>query len=88
MELILIISLVASLIANGILIYRGITLIRELETLESQYNNLIESYEETTTEMLEQMKSLDLNGSFEADDEVGAVFTQLKDLIESYKELR
>ena len=88
MELILIISLVASLIANGILIYRGITLIKELETLESQYNNLIESYEETTTEMLEQMKSLDLNGSFEADDEVGAVFTQLKDLIESYKELR
>lgn len=88
MELILIISLVASLIVNGILIYRGITLIRELETLESQYNNLIESYEETTTEMLEQMKSLDLNGSFEADDEVGAVFTQLKDLIESYKELR
>lgn len=88
MELILIISLVVSLIANGILIYRGITLIRELETIETQYNNLIDTYEETTTEMLEQMKSLDLNGSFEADDEVGAVFTQLKDLIESYKELR
>ena len=88
MELILIISLVVSLIANGILIYRGVSLIRELETMENQYNSIVNEYEFTTTEMLEKMKELDLNGSFESDDEVGQVFTQLKDLIESYKELR
>ena len=88
MELILIISLVVSLIANGILIYRGVSLIRELETMENQYNSIVNEYEFTTTEMLERMKELDLNGSFESDDEVGQVFTQLKDLIESYKELR
>jgi hypothetical protein len=31
------------------------------------------------------MRELDLNGSFESDDEVGAVFTELKDTIETYK---
>jgi hypothetical protein len=35
--------------------------------------------------MLSELKQIDLNGSFESDDEVGAVFTQLKDTIESYK---
>jgi hypothetical protein len=31
------------------------------------------------------MRELDLNGSFESDDEVGDVFTELKDTIETYK---
>jgi hypothetical protein len=31
------------------------------------------------------MKEIDLNGSFESDDEVGSVFTQLKDIVETYK---
>jgi hypothetical protein len=39
----------------------------------------------TLENMLGELKQIDLNGSFESDDEVGAVFTQLKDTIESYK---
>jgi hypothetical protein len=35
--------------------------------------------------MLERMREIDLNGSFESDDEVGSVFTQLKDIVETYK---
>jgi hypothetical protein len=35
--------------------------------------------------MLDEMRALDIKGSFEADDEVGAVFTELKNLIEKYK---
>jgi hypothetical protein len=35
--------------------------------------------------MLTKMREIDLKGSFESDDEVGAVFTQLKDIIETYK---
>ena len=35
--------------------------------------------------MLEKMKEIDLNGSFESDDEVGSVFTQLKEIVETYK---
>jgi len=35
--------------------------------------------------MLDEMREIDLNGSFESDDEVGSTFTQLKELIEIYK---
>jgi predicted metal-dependent peptidase len=35
--------------------------------------------------MLEDMRAIDLRGSFESDDEVGTVFTELKDIIEKYK---
>lgn len=88
MELILYISLFVSLVVNGILIYRGVSLIRELESVETRYNEVVEQYEVTTENMLQEMKSLDLNGSFESDDEVGVVFTQIKDLIQYYKELK
>ena len=36
--------------------------------------------------MLETMREIDIRGSFESDDEVGAVFTELKSLIEYYNE--
>lgn len=35
--------------------------------------------------MLADMKAIDLRGSFEADDEVGSVFTELKGIVEKYK---
>jgi hypothetical protein len=37
--------------------------------------------------MLEQMREIDLKGSFESDDEVGSVFTQLKTIIEIYNNI-
>jgi|TARA_B110000977_G_scaffold100771_1_gene132218 hypothetical protein len=37
--------------------------------------------------MLEEMRQLDLKGSFESDDEVGVVFKELKDVIETYKNI-
>jgi predicted PurR-regulated permease PerM len=69
------------------LIVKGITLVSQNESLR---NILIEYYdreEETKKKlniMLEQMREIDIRGSFESDDEVGAVFTQLKNLIEQY----
>jgi hypothetical protein len=35
--------------------------------------------------MLNTMKSIDSSGAFESDDEVGSIFTQLKETIEYYK---
>jgi predicted DNA-binding ArsR family transcriptional regulator len=35
--------------------------------------------------MLSKMKEIDIRGSFESDDEVGAVFSELKETIETYK---
>ena len=39
----------------------------------------------TLENMLGEMKEIDLKGSFESDDEVGVVFSELKNTIESYK---
>jgi hypothetical protein len=35
--------------------------------------------------MEREMKQIDIRGSFESDDEVGVVFTELKNTIERYK---
>ena len=37
--------------------------------------------------MLQQMKEIDIRGSFEADDEVGGVFNELKSVIETYNNI-
>jgi hypothetical protein len=48
-------------------------------------DNVVEDSQATLEKMLEEMRTLDIKGSFEADDEVGTVFTELKELIEKYK---
>jgi hypothetical protein len=48
-------------------------------------NNIVEESQETLEKMLQEMRTLDIKGSFEADDEVGTVFAELKELIEKYK---
>lgn len=84
----MVIVLPASLIFNVLLLIRGIAFVKQNEQLNDLVNdyNLRESNTLTTLQnMLNEMKEIDLKGSFESDDEVGAVFTQLKDTIESYK---
>ena len=84
----MVILLPASIILNIILLIRGISYVKQNEQLSDiigdydirQDNTLI-----TLENMLSEMKQIDLGGSFESDDEVGVVFTQLKDTIESYK---
>jgi hypothetical protein len=84
----MVIVLPVSIIFNILLLIRGINLVKQNEKLSDmivdydvrQDNTLI-----TLENMLGELKQIDLNGSFESDDEVGAVFTQLKDTIESYK---
>jgi hypothetical protein len=84
----LVIVLPASIILNIILLNRGISYVKQTE----QFTDIIKDYDNrqdntliTLENMLSELKQIDLNGSFESDDEVGAVFTQLKDTIESYK---
>jgi uncharacterized protein YsxB (DUF464 family) len=70
-----------------ILLIRGINLVKQNETLQDvvvENQEEREQTQEVLENMLKQMREIDLRGSFESDDEVGAVFTQLKDLIESY----
>jgi hypothetical protein len=84
----LIILLPASIIFNILLLIRGINFVKQNE----QLIDTIKEYDDRqiTTQikiesMLQKMKEIDIRGSFESDDEVGAVFTELKETIETYK---
>jgi hypothetical protein len=84
----LIVLLPASIIFNTLLLIRGINLVKQNEQLVDTINNYDDRQIDTQIKlesMLTKMRELDLNGSFESDDEVGAVFTELKDIIETYK---
>lgn len=73
---------------NIILFIRGIKLVKDIENLTDsvlQAEEIVEESQETLEKMLEEMRALDIKGSFEADDEVGVVFNELKTLIEKYK---
>jgi hypothetical protein len=84
----MVILLPASIIFNILLLIRGINLVKQNEKLSDviidydarQDNTLI-----TLENILGEMKEIDLKGSFESDDEVGVVFSELKNTIESYK---
>jgi hypothetical protein len=72
------------------LFVRGISLVKRNEMLEDvivQYDLRDDETKKVLELMLQQMKEIDIKGSFEADDEVGAVFTQLKNVIETYNNI-
>jgi predicted PurR-regulated permease PerM len=72
-------------ISNIFFIIRGTQLVRQIETIANDMDNLNELSIGTLENMMKEMKELDINGSFESDDEVGVVFKELKDTIEKYK---
>ena len=84
----LIILLPTSIIINILLLIRGINLVKQNEELMDvirDYDNRQIDTQIKVESMLAKMREIDLKGSFESDDEVGDVFTQLKDIIETYK---
>lgn len=84
----LIILLPASVIFNIILLIRGINLVKQNEQLRDAiqiYDDRQLRTEEKLESMLQTMREIDMRGSFESDDEVGAVFSELKETIETYK---
>lgn len=85
MEITLYIILGLSIVFNIILFYRGYKLVEEIERYQQAYSELEDDVDETLAQMLEEMRQIDIRGSFESDDEVGVVFKELKDVIEKYK---
>lgn len=80
--------LTISILLNILLFVRGMILVRQNEQLADaviEADNVVEDSQATLEKMLQEMRTLDIKGSFEADDEVGTVFTELKELIEKYK---
>ena len=72
-------------LSNIFVIYRGTQLIRQVEDTINEMDVQNEITINTLEKMLEEMRQIDIRGSFESDDEVGVVFTELKDIIEKYK---
>ena len=67
---------------------RGINLVTQNEQLVDTINEYDDRQFETQQRlesMLQKMREIDIRGSFESDDEVGAVFSELKETIETYK---
>lgn len=66
----------------------------KMQSINDQLNTIVQEIvereqntKETLEDLLQQLKEIDLRGSFESDDEVGAVFTQIKNLIEQYNDI-
>lgn len=86
--ILLYIILAISILLNIILFIRGMVLVKQNEQLADtiiEADSVVEESQATLEKMLDEMRAIDIKGSFEADDEVGAVFTELKELIEKYK---
>jgi len=80
--------LTISILLNIILFIRGMVLVKQTEELTDAIiaaQSILDESQQTLEKMLEEMRAVDIKGSFEADDEVGTVFTELKDIIEKYK---
>ena len=56
-------------------------LLKQNEQLEDDLVGTINGVVQTINEANEKMKQVDLRGSFESDDEVGTVFTELKGIV-------
>lgn len=56
-----------------------------MQIIDDQLENETNT-KQTLEQLIQQLKEIDLRGSFESDDEVGAVFTQIKNLIKQYND--
>ena len=61
-------------------------LLRQNEQLEDDLVGTISGVVTTITQANEKMKQADIRGSFESDDEVGSVFTELKRIVNALNE--
>ena len=72
-------------LSNIFFIYRGTQLVRQVEDAINESDTINEQTIATLTKMQEEMKQIDIRGSFESDDEVGVVFKELNGIIEKYQ---
>ena len=79
MEIILTISIVFLAVA-------GYTIYNLLNKLE-KYEDFIDLQEQNNITLLETLRDIDSKQMFEKDDEVGSLFTQIKDTIETFKQI-
>ena len=85
MEIIIYIIIGILTLTTIFLIRRGIQLVKQIENIQNELDESNYSVYNSLETMLEEMRQIDIRGSFESDDEVGVVFKELKDIIQKYK---
>ena len=85
METILYMVVVLLIASNIFFVIKGTQLVKQIEEIQTSYSDFSEDTISALETMLEEMRQIDIRGSFESDDEVGVVFNELKDIIEKYK---
>ena len=72
--------------SNLVLLYGVRNLLKQNEQLEDSLTEVVNDTNQTITKTLEDMQRVDIRGSFESDDEVGSVFTELKSITDKLKD--
>ena len=82
------IILIIGILILGFLFYRqDVVIKKQIDYIESIERKMVDNYSKITN-ALATMKTVDSKGGFESDDEVGAIFKELKKIInELEKEL-
>jgi len=80
------ITLIISVIANIIFIIGIRNLILQNEDLEDTLLETMNDVKQKVNIAYDALKDADIRGSFESDDEVGAVFTEIKEIVEKLNE--
>lgn len=75
-----------SIVINVITILGIRNLLNQNEELEDTLVETMEDVQRKVQTALDALRDADIRGAFESDDEVGAVFTELKDIVENLKE--
>ena len=79
------IILLISIVLNITFIISIFNLLKQTEELEDTIIETTLEVKVKVSNALENLRNIDSRGSFESDDEVGAVFSELKETIENYK---
>ena len=72
---------------NLYLVYRGIYLIGVAQKIAQERDYLTQKNYMLFEKLLSDLRSIDLRGAFESDDEVGFTFIQIKEMVEFYRKL-
>ena len=79
--------LIISILVNIVLIFAVKNLINQTEELEDTLLETVEDVKLKVNNALNQLRDIDSKGSFESDDEVGGVFTEIKTIVENLNEI-
>ena len=78
-----ILAIILTILIISLLVYGLNNALNKIE----KYEDFIEADQKRNEALLETLRSIDQKQMFEKDDEVGSLFTQIKETIETFKQI-